>query len=238
MELRAPAGYQALVLLDRTKHRERGIRANAASFAAELHVIYLSVIEFVPAARHYPIVFATGENNSLVPCAVLGFEPGQNLMVQNGAWSPDLYCPAYVRRYPFCTVELDHAGPKTAICVDERGLDHTRPYLFDAEGNETPRWRELQRFVEEMEGARRQTEAFTQQLNTLELLEPFEADVNPSIGKRQRLMGMQRVSEDRLKALPDATVKSLLLNGYLARIYAHLTSLDNFHALLQRATRA
>jgi hypothetical protein len=235
MPLTTPPGYQSLVPLDRTRHRNLGVRANAASFAATLQVVYLSVAEFITAARDYPLVFAADAAGAWHPCAVLGLEPGQNLWIdEQGAWLPDAYCPAYVRCYPFHTARLPTAqGTQSVVGVDERGLDDSLPHLFDSRGEATPRWREIERFIEEVETARVHTVEFCRRLTELDLLEEFEADINPTLGQRQRLIGMRRVAEKRLQALPDAQVKALMLNGTLARIYAHLMSLDNFHRLLQ-----
>ena len=65
-------------------------------------------------------------------------------------------------------------------------------------------------------------------LEALDLLEPFEAQHTPSGGAPQRLRGMLRVAEARLNALEAATIQELMAQGQLARIYAHLMSLDNF----------
>lgn len=234
MVLVSPPGYGKLTLVDRTKHRNRGVRVHATRFAAGLHTIYVSAIEFIAAARWYPLVFARDNENRLHPFAVVGLEVGQNLMVDtNGDWRRDAYCPAYVRRYPFCTAETAGDGVKqSVICVDEAGLDDTTPHLFDHKGVATPRWQEIQRFITEVDVARRQTAGFCRQLDELALLDYFEADVNPLAGKRKRLVGMLRVDEGRLNALNPQQIKDLMATGSLARIYAHLMSLDNFQRLL------
>lgn len=235
--LAIPPGYRSLVLLDKTRHRSRGVCANAATFAAKLNTVPLRVIEFIPAARSYPIVFAREPSGNAVPLALTGLRDGQNLFVSpSGEWRDDSYCPAYVRRYPFYPVEMRQSDEQLiAIAVDDTALDESLPHLIDGNGRPTPRWQEIQRFIEDAEAAQRQTVAFCAQLVALSLLEEFAADINPASGVRHRLHGMCRVNEDRLKALPADTLHSLVQNGYLARVYAHLLSLDNFQRLMQLA---
>lgn len=232
----APPGYASVSLLDRQRHRERGVAPHVARFAASLHAVYLTLPEFVAASRTNPIVFGQAEDNSWQPLVVTGLEAGRNLCVDAaGDWLPTHYCPAYVRRYPFCTarVRADDSNVQSVICVDEQGLAPTVPHLFDARGEATPRWQELQRFIEEVDAATRQTEAFCSAVAGLDLLEPFEADVNPVRGHRKRVLGMWRVAEAKLNALKPDVLTTLMQQGYLARIYAHLMSLDNFHRLME-----
>ena len=233
--LTPPAGYAGLALLDRQRHRERGIVAHAGRFAAGLHAVYLSLPEFVAASRSLPIVFSQVDASHWQPLVLTGLEPGRNLCVDAaGDWLAGSYCPAYVRRYPFCTARVrDRGEEKSVVCVDEAGLASTPPYLFDARGEETARCRELLRLVEEFDGATRQTEAFCAELAALALLEPFEADVNPVGASRKRVTGMWRVAEGKLAGLPGAELSRLMRLGYLSRIHAHLMSLDLFHRLLE-----
>ena len=235
MSLVAPPGYQSLVLLDRSKHRNLGVRPDAARFAAPLHTIHLTLAEFIPASRHFPIVFAKDVSGRVHAFAVVGAEPGHNLATDtHGDWRPEVYCPAYVRRYPFWTTEVQGNGTtKSMICVDVAGLTDTPPHLFDAQGEPTPRWREIQHLVEEIDAAQAHTLTFCGELERRALLEPFAADLNPQQGPRRRIEGMLRVREDALRQLPPVQLAEFAQNGYLPRIYAHLMSHDNFHRLLQ-----
>jgi SapC len=57
-------------------------------------------------------------------------------------------------------------------------------------------------------------------------------------GGATQLTGMHRVAEKNLEHLNAAQLHNLLRKGYLARIYLHLISLENFARLLDRkATR-
>ncbi|MCG8434237.1 MAG: SapC family protein, partial [Gammaproteobacteria bacterium] len=108
-DLPTPPGYERLTPLDRQKHAGLGLRQDQAyRFAAQLNAIYIVATEFFVAAKHYPIVFgkdsATG---AFLPVAITGLTDKQNLFVDNnGMWRKDCYVPAYVRRYPFSSVQL------------------------------------------------------------------------------------------------------------------------------------
>ena len=89
--------------------------------------------------------------------------------------------------------------------------------------------------MRDLEAARRQTAALLTGLESLSLLEPFEAHAFGRDGQDHHLRGMLRVSEERLNALDARDIGRLMRQGELSRIYAHLMSLDNFKHLLDRA---
>ncbi len=228
-----PPGFRSLVVLDRKRHAGLGLAPQAARFAAGLHAVYLSLPEFVAAARHCPVVFAEAEGGRWQPMMLTGIEAGQNLCVDAaGEWLPDIYRPAYVRRYPFCAVRAPQGEPRSVICVDDSALGDFPPALFDDNGVESTAWTERQRLIEEMETAGRQTDVLCARLGELNLLEAFNADIRPTGRERLEIAGMWRVNESRLNTLPAETVTELMRSGFLSRIYAHLMSLDNFHRLL------
>lgn len=212
------------------KHRDRW------PFSARLNAVYLTVNEFFRAGRDYPIAFIHEAGPDLwLPVAVMGLEKDQNLFADDhGVWRENAYVPAYVRRYPFCTVQVRPEGQEgnVLICVDEAGLKDKGETLFDRKGRPSKEWERLETLIQDMEAARKFTERFCAGLHELGLLEPFEAHARPREGEPKRLRGMYRVNETRLNALPADTIKGLMNRGELSRIYAHLLSLDNFAILL------
>ena len=220
-------------MLDRKAHAGLGLTPDPQRFATGLHSVYVSLPEFVAASRVCPVVFVETASAAPSPVMLTGLEQSLNLCVDaKGDWLPDLYCPAFVRRYPFCTARVGADGEQTVICVDESALDKTRPALFTADGEETPVWQARLKLIQELDAAGRQTEVFCARLQALQLLEPFDADIQPTGGERKRLSGMLRVNESRLNTLPSQTLTELMRSGFLSRIYAHLMSLDNFQRLL------
>ena len=229
-----PPGYRSLVALDRDKHRGLGVRDAGFGFARTLNCMYLTAAEFVPAARHYPIVFARLDAGDFVPVVALSLAADSNSFVDaDGRWAPGAYIPAYARRHPFFV-----AGEKQPVAVDETALDAAAEPLFDATGAPTAAWRRYEALLQDMEGARKQTERLSRSVREFQLLEPFEAHAHPATGGVTRLRGLFRVDERKLNALPAQQLRALMKRGELSRIYAHLMSLDNFKALLDRTDAA
>ena len=227
-----PPGYGPIALLDRKRHAERGVKAGAARFASTLHAIPLTLPEFIAAGRSCPLVFARA-GSEWQTLMIVGLAEHQNLCVDAaGDWRTDCYVPAYVRRYPFCTAMTTRRDGERVVCVDEAGLGAQPPFLFDARGEETPAWREIDKLIRELDIASRQTSLFCQSIAELGLLEPFDAALRPVVGTERQLTGLWRVAESRLNALPADAIVTLMRTGFLSRLYAHLMSLDNFQRLL------
>ncbi|HWP95023.1 MAG TPA: SapC family protein [Gammaproteobacteria bacterium] len=237
-----PPGYETLVPLDRQRHRGLGvIETKRGAVAARLHSIPIAALEIIPAARHYPVVFAKDrDSGSWVVVAVTGYESGRNLFVTtDGTWLPHCYVPAYVRRWPFYTALLPKTDAgQTVVCVDETALEPSRLPLFDARGEPTPAWTPYETLLAELEAARLQTERFIATIESLGLLEPFVARAVPRAGEERVLRGMYRVNETRLVALDGRTLKRLAKHGELSRLYAHIMSLENFRMLMERSGMA
>jgi hypothetical protein len=100
-----PLFYKNLTLLQKDQHADFGLRTRTElGFARTTHAVPLTVDEFAAAQKHFPIVFGSGEG--AVPLALVGLQEGQNLFVgEDGTWAPNVYIPAYIRRYPFLLVK-------------------------------------------------------------------------------------------------------------------------------------
>ncbi|RME35105.1 MAG: hypothetical protein D6786_02945 [Gammaproteobacteria bacterium] len=240
-EIPSPAGYGQLVLLDRHLHRELGVSQRAVrQFQARLSSIFLTAQELSRAARFFPIAFVRNPGTEgFLPMAITGLVQGENLILDaSGEWPSGIYKPAYVRRFPFCTVRIRNEEqpaqpPQVVVAVQEDALSRdAQPPLFDGEGVPNAAWHEYESLIHEMETAVEETRTFCHNLARLDLLEPFEAHVQPKDLKALSVKGLHRVNESRLNALTGNAVKKLMKDGQLSRIYAHLLSLDNFDRLL------
>ncbi|MFN0038050.1 MAG: SapC family protein, partial [Burkholderiales bacterium] len=161
----------------------------------------------------------------------------QNLFVMtDGSWDRRAYLPAYVRRYPFCMAKVTMNGeilPERLVCVENAALGEKGEILYDSEGQAQPHWAALEKLIFDYENDLARSEELCKLLMEFKLLEPFsmKAEID---GFTMQLEGMHRVSEEALTALNDEQLRRLLIAGVLEKIYAHLTSLDNFHRLLNR----
>lgn len=234
-----PPGYQQLVPFDKDVHRDLGlIGEQQFSFAASLHAIYLSAVEFMQAVHHFPIIFSATSDNDVVPMVVTGLKAQQNLfLTEDGVWLEGTYIPAYLRRYPFYTAQIRHSEQteEHIICVDPAGLMDSSDPLMDADGNTTEKWGPWEDLIRNMEIARQKTQQFTAALTEHDLFETFEAELQDDKGAKLHISGMLRVSEDKLKSLSGNALQALMESDFLFLIHLHRMSLDNFRLLVDRA---
>lgn len=239
MQITPPFGYAAITPLTRD-HRVRhpapgwvppGLRAST--------VLPVSVGEFAAAGRDYPIAFVP-EGASFTPVLVLGLAPGENLFVRDEHWAADVYPPAYLRRYPYCTASLRLEGevhPEHLICIEKDCLAADGEIIFAAEGADAAsvkRWEGIQRMLGEFDADRSRTAHLCALLAQHDLLEPFTVRFAPPQGEPVAMGGLLRVAEPRLETLAEAALRELLKTGSMAAIYAHLNSLHQFGRLLDR----
>lgn len=85
-------------------------------FARQLNSVPLLASEIPQAAAEYPVVFA-GEDDQLVPVAVLGLRERENLFVDAAGKWVGRYVPAFLRRYPF-VFSTANEGQTLTLCVD------------------------------------------------------------------------------------------------------------------------
>ena len=239
MKISAPFGYKQVVPFQKT-HKVRLLApGEAPAFVREGGAIPISYSEFVPAGRHYPIVFI-GDGKSYSAVAVVGMHTNENLFISNGQWVGDVYMPAYARRYPFCMskVNVNQVEQKNRlICVEQSALDEKGEALFDDKGKPSEKWQALERLLGEYEADLERMHEMCAILTDYGLLEPFTMQATlkkEKGGGSLKLGGMHRVAEKNLENLNAAQLKNLLRRGIMARIYVHLLSLEQFGKLLDR----
>ncbi|MCS6624625.1 SapC family protein [Roseibacterium beibuensis] len=206
------------------------------AFVASTNIVPLTVTEFAPAALSYPVIFV---GDSRQPVAVMGLRQGENLYVNDkGAFRPEAYIPAYVRRYPFVFAN-DEVQKRLILCVDRDAPfikeGAANPLFVD--GKPSPYVEQAMEFCNNFEQERQRTEAFVKLLTDLDLLETREANFTPrnpdgTTAAPQKIAEYFAVSEEKLKALPAEKLAELRDNGALSQIYAHLVSLLGWDRLI------
>lgn len=235
-----PLFYSSITVLDRNTHREARLApaGKPYAFAAGAHVLPALMQEFAPACRDTPILFLE-EPAGVSPLFMVGMRSGENCFVDaEGRWRGH-HAPAYLRRYPFIGGEV--SAQQQVICVDGgfAGLQGTEgERLFKEDGEPTEALQRVIAFVGEYSEAAKATAAFTAELKALDLLQTINIEIRSPDGTSSSFSGFAAISEERLNALPDATLLELKHKGYLAPIYAHLISLANFAQLGERAVAA
>jgi hypothetical protein len=240
MQIAPPFGYKDVVPFLKTQKVRLLEPGQVPAFVQQGNAVPISHTEFQPIARHYPIVFTSGDGKTFSAVAVLGLTQGENLFYGDGRWADGTYIPAYARRYPFCMARVavnQVEQQNRLICVEKSWLDDAGEAMFDAEGKPSEKWKGVERLLSEYEADLERMREMCALLADYGMLEPFsmQATLKPEKGGgKMQLTGMHRVAEKNLENLNAAQLKNLMRKGYLARIYVHLLSLENFGRLLDR----
>ena len=239
MQITPPYGFKEIVPLTKLHRVLLPKGASVAMAFRTMNPMPVSYAEFPLASRDYPLVFISADQGKTqAPMLVLGLALEQNLFVtSDNAWDPNVYVPAYVRRYPFCMTRVTVDGkeaPERVACVEKRAVNDKGDKLFDDKGNPLPLWEQRQKLLFEYEADLHRTEEMCKLLAQHELFEPFTMQAVPNQGEPLQLTGMYRMAEAKLNSLEAGALKELAQKGVLGRAYAHLLSLENFQRLLVR----
>ncbi|MFT3821990.1 MAG: SapC family protein [Rubrivivax sp.] len=233
--------HRQAVPLDSTAHRQLKVPVPVAdwSVAARLNSIFLAAVEFADACRDFPIVFVRAGQDpdgkpQIAPVAVFGLSAEENLFIEpDGQWRAT-YMPAVLRLYPFAIGRIDEQN--FALCVDAAWSALSQgsgEALFDAQGEATEFTRQVVAQAEKTEEEVQRTRLVGERLLQLELLREMRFDVDLPGGQKLAVEGFFTVDEEKLKALPDATLVELARNGVLGLIQAHLISMANMRRLAE-----
>jgi len=234
--------YNSPEPLNREQHAKLALvhKDKPYGFAAAGTAVPLTVSEFAPAALTFPVIFA-GEDK--VPLAVMGLNQQENLFIGvDGSVEPNVYIPAYIRRYPFVLAN-DDTQDRLIVCIDvgsELLTEKGETPLFDAQGEPTEYTQNCIKFCDDFEIERRRTDSFVQLLKDLDLFELKKAIFQPQNetgapdGEPVTVAEYFGVSEEKLNGLSAAKLKELQENGALAQIYAHLVSLLGWDRLITK----
>ncbi|MEZ5669730.1 MAG: SapC family protein [Alphaproteobacteria bacterium] len=235
----APSGLPPLygkpVLLDANKHGNLSLKENGGfGFARHANVMMLNAIEFAAAARHYPIVFAGGDNPA--PVVILGMRAGHNLFVEaDGSWRAGAYVPAYARRYPFIFAESQDKT-KLGLCIDQDSdlvvNSDVRPLFRNGQRTQV-----LERALEFCTSFQREierTRLFTAALKEHDLLRENRANIRMTSGEQLAITGFRVIDEQKFNALPDDVFLDWRKKGWLGLIYAQLLSTGSWAELIDQ----
>jgi len=233
-----PLFYKQVAALSKERHGQWYIDPEPGyRFAAEANCVYVAGVEFANACHEYPIVFANTGGDTVVPVALLGLRAGQNLFLdEDGSWL-GRYVPAYVRRYPFILAS-DGSGQNFTVCIDEAysGFNTAQEgeRLIDDNGEQGPLLKRSVEFLRNYQGHAQITSRFCARVVELGLLEPVQANISMNSGEKMSLAGFSCVNKQRLQGLDGAVLQELARQNFLDLVYAHLLSLGNLSALLDR----
>jgi hypothetical protein len=233
-----PVFYKDLMPLNSRDHAGwRSRTTDRAPWLAEFHAVPLTVEEFPAAARHFPIIFSSGENP--VPLALMGLNEGVNVFVDaEGQVTENIYIPAYVRRYPFLLAKLTPQTDELSLCFDPSsdlvGDFAEGNALFDGD-QPSENTKALLGFCEQFEQAGMKTQAFVEELAKHKLLMDGEVAIQQEgVEAPFVYRGFQMINQEVLQDIRGDVLRGWNQSGLLPLIYAHLFSLELIREIFGR----
>ncbi len=236
----APAGqklfYRQPELLNHQAHGSLGLRmpARPFEFARKSRALPLTLGEIPSAQKHFPVVFSDLENP--VPLAVVGTLDDVNLFIDDdGNWERETYVPAYIRCYPFALAT--RSNDEFAVVIDraaESITDDPEQPFFGEDKKVTPETQALIDFCGRYDAEAQRTAQFGLRLKELGLLAGQQVTRKTPEGEEVPVASYVAVDSEKLNELDDAVVKELFSQGYLAGVFAHLFSLENWQVMIER----
>ncbi len=232
-----PLLYKLPSTLDKVRHAQASIRASHDfSFVKSTNSLPLNTIEFIEAAKTYPIVFTSDANP--LPVAIVGLEKDNYFVKPNNSWQDGAYIPAYVRQYPFIFFERSEEK-KFYLCVDEASpqfsattVDNASP-LYTKDGQPTEFTNNALKFCTNFYQHHLITRNFCADLKEHKLLQPYQSEITLSSGRKTQLSGFQMINEKAFNSLPDKVYLSFRRKGWIPFIYFSLASTSNWKNLAE-----
>lgn len=229
----APPNYQTVT---RERHGEqRWQRPSNYTFAAHDALSPLTAAELSKAVLSLPLAFIE-QDGAFVPVAVLGLQPGSNLLVAPGGRWTGQYIPAAFRSYPF---RLAPTGDgQQVLCIDEASALVTSgpggERFFTDDGQPAQVTLDMLNFLQQVEQSRLATAAACAALHRNGLIRPWPITVKTEAGD-QAVAGLHQIDEATLGQLPGDALQELTRAGALAVAYCQLLSMQHLPALGQLA---
>lgn len=234
------------VLLDNVTHKD--LRINTVfgkGRGFDVNVTRVFPSEFARLQREYPLfLFKNAESGDFDAIALLGFEKGQNLYLNDGSWDAT-EIPLTIQRQPFLIgfrervvdgmpqqdavvhVDLDH--PSVSWTAGER--------VFLPQGGESPCLERVNDILARIHQGNAASRVLSQVLVGLELVESIAVDVEFDDGTKQSLAGLYTINEDRLRGLGGNALEALHARGHLQDVFMLLASLLSMKGLIARKNR-
>ena len=234
-----PLFYNSIEPINLDQHGKMKVRGiTSMPELGRTHAVPLTVDEFTLVQRHYPIVFSIGDKP--IPIALMGLNEGVNVFLDDDgrALDPNLYIPAYMRRYPFLLARIRPESDELSLCFDPSagavGDFSEGEALFDGE-QPSPATLAILEFCEQFEAAGQRTAAFMEDLAKSNLLMDGEVAIQPE-GYDQPFVyrGFRMVDEEKLRDMRGDELRKMNQNGMLPLIYAHLFSLTEMRGVFGR----
>lgn len=231
------------VLLDNVAHKDLRVKAGySAEFGDSVNGVIVFPTEFVYVHREYPILFRRDANGELVATALLGFDEGENLFLDEKGWNAR-YVPAIQQRGPFLIgLRKDAAGdprdPMVQVDLDHPRISRSEGLpLFLPQGGNSPYLEHVSRILQIIYQGSGQARPMFAAFEDAGLIESVDLDAQLDRTTTYKLPGFFTVSHEKLAALDGATLERLHRQGFLQLAMHIVSSLGNVHWLIELKNR-
>ena len=196
--------------------------------------------EFRNLQRCYPIVFSkSDDSNQMQAVALLGFEAGENLFVDDQGWHAP-YIPLNILRQPFLIGRQQNLQGSTdseelvvSVDMESPRLSEEGSPVFLEHGGNTEYLEQVNSILQVINQGSQRNAAFADMLLGMDLLESFVLEVQLDDGSDHRLAGFYTIKEDALRELTGDDLVILNNNGFLEPIYMVIASMSNLPSLIE-----
>lgn len=203
----------------------------ARQVCADLTMVPVVVSEYLRLAVQCPLVLTKhGETGRFVTSALLGLEPGENLLWDDD-WPGD-HPPLHIARHP---LSMGRVGEGTVVCIDAAnpGVGGVGEALFEG-GVPSPYLERQQAMLGALIVGEAATAAFVDRLLALGLVMPITLDIELDDRAKSTVRGLYSIDEEALGRLAPEALAGLQAAGYLAAAYAMIVSLGHINGLVAR----
>lgn len=225
--------YQQPAVLSRQKHKNlRFTPQKDASFAREVNSVPVNGVEFFEASRELPILFSKDKNDNYFPVVLLSLiNKGHHLTDEKGRWKPEVYMPAFIRRYPFIL------SSKGAVCADIQAPHFAAKEgvpLITANGEDAALLKNAITFLRRFDKQNALTREYAKACKEAGLFKPCALKIRQGKQKMVSLDSLYVLDEAKLARLSPEQVIDWHKKGWLAWSYAQIHSLGAVQRLVRR----
>ncbi|MEM1176687.1 MAG: SapC family protein [Pseudomonadota bacterium] len=226
-----------LTELSASRHANLKVRPDCVvDVVGQQHVVTVRAAEVGLAAGGMPIfVTASPQSGQRGLSALVSFENGENMMVEDGRWVGH-YEPSVLRSYPLFLMQSDSDPRGYAVGIDESSTAFSETEgeaLFDDTGNASAMQSQRTKLLEAGIDDDRRTQIFVQRLGELGLLRSVDVLVQYASGEGKTIQGLQTIDEDTLMQLESEALTELHRDGYLLIMHAMLLSISQVNRLIR-----
>jgi len=188
----------------------------------------------------YPLLFFKDpQSGSFHPIALLGFEEGENLFLENGGWDAP-YIPLMVQRGPLMigfeeSSDADAPTPVVAIDMQHAKVSQSEgERLFLEHGGYSPYLDRLTAIMEAIHEGHRLADTLAETLVSLDLITSCDLQITLDNGAQHQLAGFYMLNDEALLGLDDAGLQVLSERGILAAAFLMFASQSQLQSLIRR----